>query len=385
MGSVLDDIFGNAPSDRTRETILLQDIKRDGGTQMRAGLDEPTVLEYADAMRTSGGWGTFPPLVVYYDGSNYWLADGFHRWRAAWEAHGSEYDAPCEVRAGTQRDAMLHAASANSDHGLRRTNADKRRAVLALLQDPEWSQWSDGEIARRCKVSQPFVSGLRPKPLPTHNGYESTPAAAPAPVVRKGGDGREINTANIGKTQPTYAEMWRLEAVIMEQGFSAVQLREAASKGNEHWVWGRSRDAIDSKSLRWRVADLTQALNNVAARMEAKAQRTNSPNLGTAGSVSALSPGGTPTPAPPTKPMVDWTEDEWNAAETQAAEVDAATAARNAARRDRALRLLATYRAVLESEGEYSNLTGDFVGTIPVVEGLRRMIAGLERLVGDLS
>ena len=28
-------------------------------------------------------------------------------------------------------------------------NADKRRAVVALLEDPEWSAWSDREIARR--------------------------------------------------------------------------------------------------------------------------------------------------------------------------------------------------------------------------------------------
>ena len=36
-----------------------------------------------------------------------------------------------------------------------------RRAVLRLLEDSEWSGWSDREIARRCAVSPPTVSALR--------------------------------------------------------------------------------------------------------------------------------------------------------------------------------------------------------------------------------
>ena len=41
------------------------------------------------------------------------------------------------------------------------SNADKRKAVLTLLEDEEWSKWSDNEIAQKCEVSQPFVSKLR--------------------------------------------------------------------------------------------------------------------------------------------------------------------------------------------------------------------------------
>jgi len=35
---------------------------------------------------------------------------------------------------------MLFTISVNADHGLPRSNADKRKAVMTLLQDPEWSQ-----------------------------------------------------------------------------------------------------------------------------------------------------------------------------------------------------------------------------------------------------
>lgn len=56
---------------------------------------------------------------------------------------------------------MLYSVGANSDHGLRRTNEDKRRAVLALLEDEEWQTWTDREIARRTRTTHPFVSKVR--------------------------------------------------------------------------------------------------------------------------------------------------------------------------------------------------------------------------------
>jgi hypothetical protein len=133
-------------------------IRTDGGTQMRAGLNEETAGEYAEELRRGA---VFPPVVVFFDGTVYWLGDGFHRVRAYFLAHGEEAVVPCEVRPGTRRDAVLCAAGANAVHGLRRTNADKRRAVEALLRDEEWGQWSDREIARRCHVSHNFVSELR--------------------------------------------------------------------------------------------------------------------------------------------------------------------------------------------------------------------------------
>src|SRR5690606_24706601 len=128
--------------------------------QPRAEMDAVVIADYADAMREGA---TFPPVVAFYDGAAYWLADGFHRAEAARVAGLDSIAA--DVRQGTRRDAVLYSVGANAAHGLRRTNADKRRAVLALLDDDEWGRWSDGEIARRANVSQPFVSKLRH----THN------------------------------------------------------------------------------------------------------------------------------------------------------------------------------------------------------------------------
>jgi hypothetical protein len=101
----------------------------------------------------------FPPLVVFHDGADYWLADGFHRWHALNQA--GKTSAEVDVRSGTVREAILFSLGANGAHGLRRTNADKRKAVESMLADPEWAKWSDHKIADACGVSHPFVAAIR--------------------------------------------------------------------------------------------------------------------------------------------------------------------------------------------------------------------------------
>jgi hypothetical protein len=181
--------------------IALENIRTDGGTQSRAAIDQKTVREYAEAMQDGA---QFPPIVVFYDGETYWLADGFHRLKAAEENGALELQ--CDVRQGTQRDAVLHSVGANGAHGLRRTNADKRRAVLCLLEDEEWVQRSDRWIAEQCGVAASFVGDIR----------------AGVTVVelqsneRTGRDGRTINTANIGRDVPEDRV-----AAILEQTLAA--------------------------------------------------------------------------------------------------------------------------------------------------------------------
>jgi hypothetical protein len=136
--------------------ISLEKITINAGTQSRAKIDENVVAEYADSMKDGV---KFPPAVVFHDGAEYFLADGFHRYFAAKKCGSPGIF--CDVREGTLRDAILFSFSANGTHGLRRTAADKRKAVMAMLEDIEWQDWSDREIARQCCVSHPFVSAIR--------------------------------------------------------------------------------------------------------------------------------------------------------------------------------------------------------------------------------
>lgn len=136
------------------ELINSENIRTDGGTQARENINYPIVDEYADAMEAGI---EFPPLVVFFDGSDYWLADGFHR-LYAYRQQGTQPIA-CEVRSGSQDDAVLYAVGTNSEHGLRRTNADKRKAVMMVLG--RWSKWSDRKIAEACGVSNHLVADAR--------------------------------------------------------------------------------------------------------------------------------------------------------------------------------------------------------------------------------
>ena len=142
------------------------------------------IFEYTELIEDGG---QFPPLKVFDDGQNLILADGRHRYEAYQLV---EIDmVPVEIIKGTERDAILYAVGANADHGLRRTNADKRYAVKTMLKDKEWGEWSDGVIALKVRVSQAFVSKVR-REL-TQNGFEFS-------SKRIGKDGRMLETSNIG-------------------------------------------------------------------------------------------------------------------------------------------------------------------------------------------
>lgn len=198
--------------------IEIAKIRTDGGTQSRAEISQETVSEYAEAMRDPET--VFPPAIVYYDGREYWLADGFHRVEA-WREVG-RVEIPAEVRQGDRRQAILHSCAANSAHGLRRTNADKKRAIWTLLEDPEWSQWSDREIARRVRVHHGTVAKYREE---ISGGYLDKSPDSHERKVERGGTTYTQNTINIGQSKPdqekpqTYADAGA-DAEAFEEGAS---------------------------------------------------------------------------------------------------------------------------------------------------------------------
>lgn len=170
--------------------LELKEIRLDGGTQPRVELNQEVVGDYADSLMAGA---VFPPVHVFHDGSSYWLADGFHRYFAHKRAGKLEIDV--DVHTGTLRDALLFSLSANSQHGLRRTNDDKRRAVLILLNDLEWSEWSDVKIAEAAGVSNATVHRIR-KSLQLEQRPEKK-------YVDKHGIERTMNTENIGRKKTT--------------------------------------------------------------------------------------------------------------------------------------------------------------------------------------
>jgi hypothetical protein len=168
---------------KKNQNLKLDQVCINGGTQPRAKIDEQVVAEYADLYRDDVD---LPPVAVFFDGVAYWLADGFHRYWARKRIERNDIQA--EIHEGTLRDAILYSAGANAAHGLRRTNMDKKRAVLTLLEDDEWSSWSDHEIARRCAVNHTTVMRHRASLV------QSTSENPRKPTTQKNSAARKFKT-----------------------------------------------------------------------------------------------------------------------------------------------------------------------------------------------
>lgn len=171
------------------KTIPMREICQTPHTQVRATLHQDVIDEYAAAMRDGV---EFPPITVFFDGfAEYWIADGWHRYRAA--ADNGAVEIAAEVAEGKERDALWHAVTrANRAHGVRRTNADKRRTVEILLRDPEWSQYSDRKLAREAGVHHDLVGSVRRDLAPAEEIQVADSATCPPPKkTRTGNDGKK--------------------------------------------------------------------------------------------------------------------------------------------------------------------------------------------------
>lgn len=167
------------------QSIKLSEIKLNKQTQSRTSINKDVVNDYCDLMLSDV---QFPAITLFFDGIDYYLVDGYHRYFASKKAGVKEMSS--RVMNGSLRDAILYAVGVNSDHGLQRSQDDKRKAVMTLLDDLEWSEWSDKAIARHCSVSAMTVGRVR-KSL----NIEQTDKKF---VNRHGGES-VMRTENVGK------------------------------------------------------------------------------------------------------------------------------------------------------------------------------------------
>lgn len=137
-------------------TLALSSIRIDGDTQCRATIDDATVAAHCHDIQAGE---SFPAITMIHDGSNYWLAAGFHRYHAYRKTEIDEVEV--EVVRGTQPDAKWHSIGSNRTHGHRLTNADKRYAIDLALADAELAEYSAREIAAHVGVSHQTVSSRR--------------------------------------------------------------------------------------------------------------------------------------------------------------------------------------------------------------------------------
>lgn len=141
----------------TEKTVPIEDVILDERCQARAEVSHETVTEYADAYRSGA---KLPPVDVFAVLGKLYLVDGFHRLAALRVAEES-FARVRIVGEGNLDAAIWHATSVNAAHGLRRSNADKRRAVLLALRSAIGSEQSSRTIAEHVGVHHSTVERIR--------------------------------------------------------------------------------------------------------------------------------------------------------------------------------------------------------------------------------
>lgn len=213
-----------------RKLLGIAVIRIDGGTQCREEINQSKVSEYADLIESGV---VFPAVRVFFDGVSYWLADGFHRYHAHKQAKQGSINA--DVEKGTAREALLFAISANAEHGLPRTNADKRKAVQMMLDDFEWQDWSNAEIARHCKVSVTLVASMRGDTAPEERKYKTatgkvmTKKAPPKPKKEEEAE-PEVEDDGVDEKQAAIDELIAENEKLTERVALAAMSGTAAEK-----------------------------------------------------------------------------------------------------------------------------------------------------------
>lgn len=135
-------------------SVSISELVIDQRLQMRETLNYVVIDDYAEHL-----FDLPPAKVVMGEGGVMWLWDGLHRYHA--HKKSGQTNMKCEVKEGTFLDALKSAAGANHGHGIQRTDADKRRAVKALLSEALWQQRSDRMIAEACHVGTHLVAKVR--------------------------------------------------------------------------------------------------------------------------------------------------------------------------------------------------------------------------------
>lgn len=208
----------------------MTDTKTNGGTysffpltkltilkslQCRRELDPATVANYAEHLKEDDATDMPAIQVMRLPDGRIVIIDGIHRNKAYHMAGRDQM--PCLFTTGSMEDAQWAAAAANKDHGLPRTMADKRRAVVAALRHPKYASGSVSmrDIAKHVGVSHTMVQDAAKKldlkkEVKEDESHEDHKAKDyPAEVLAA--------IEKIGKTNPAAADALLTGAILKPQ------------------------------------------------------------------------------------------------------------------------------------------------------------------------
>jgi hypothetical protein len=176
------------------KTLNLAVLRIDGNTQARVALSQEKVQEYAALMEDGE---EFRPVDAFFDGSDYWLGDGFHRYFAT--KANKKTSISVTIHTGTLEDAQLFALSANKGHGLHMTAIDIRHCIVRMIEHPVWGGWTNAAIAKHIGTSKMTVGRVKAAMTAPEEPAEKK-------YVNKHGQEAIIDTTNLGrKAKPVVA------------------------------------------------------------------------------------------------------------------------------------------------------------------------------------
>jgi hypothetical protein len=196
--------------------IAFDDVAVHRELQPRVTIDQEVVDDYAAILVDRPD--ALPPLDVFDVAGVPYVVDGYHRWHAHRKI-GAEW-LPCRVVGkGTLDEARWISTRSNQTHGLRRTNADKRAAVLSALATAIGGEQSNRVIAEHVGVSADLVAAVRAEWEASLSGRrievtETTPDPVPeVPKKRRGKDGKMYPTEATKAERRAKVEAFREEPI----------------------------------------------------------------------------------------------------------------------------------------------------------------------------
>jgi hypothetical protein len=164
-------------------------------------LDTDTVAEYAALMNQGV---TFPPLHIAEVGKQETrvLVGGAHRLAAGVKAKVESFSV-IVTKVKTMVEAEVLAFHDNAAHGLQLTPAEKRQAIIQLIQKPAMKKLSNGAIAKKLGVSDMTIKRYRDSlgeasPKAKMSGHKSKPKAKADKPKTETGAGWRIEGSQLG-------------------------------------------------------------------------------------------------------------------------------------------------------------------------------------------
>ena len=229
----------------TEQTIAFAEVAVHRDLQPRISIDQSVVEEYAEVLR--GDARALPPIDVFLVGTEEtpYVVDGYHRWHAH-RLVESEWLRCNVVGRGTLDEGRWVSTRSNRTHGLRRSNEDKRAAVLSALATEIGQEQSNRVIAEHVGVSADLVSAVRSEWEASLSGKrvevtESTPGGA-KPRKRRGRDGKlypvrpePVAVVDAAPIMPPHASDETVREYLNTSDTKAVQRIREPSRGAGFW------------------------------------------------------------------------------------------------------------------------------------------------------